>query len=258
MSGSLTKPGGGDWQPIIKKPFMYSTGIEVLIPRRIGVWRPESVREWCNEATEFILQNCTRLEFPALSSTTLLSKDQKREETTFSMRHIGLSDSDLLEQMPIGMLNLIANYRDFVSVGARDMVTHLHGKDSQVKPLEDGHHRRVEAFVINPEEGESSDWHVDGRLTLPLYLQDGGVLIVSHLTNPRTAEDLSLAPVTIAFPTAGEVIVFDGVNHYHKGMNQKDANGDRVVMGVMYDITSGKIPTGPPFDKLIAPNTGEL
>ena len=231
MSGSLTKPGGGDWQPIIKKPFMYSTGIEVLIPRRIGVWRPESVREWCNEATEFILQNCTRLEFPALSSTTLLSKDQKREETTFSMRHIGLSDSDLLEQMPIGMLNLIANYRDFVSVGARDMVTHLHGKGSQVKPLEDGHHRRVEAFVINP---------------------------VSHLTNPQTAEDSSLAPVTIAFPTAGEVIVFDGVNHYHKGMNQKDANGDRVVMGVMYDITSGKIPTGPPFDKLIAPNTGEL
>lgn len=239
-----------NWTPEISSPFVRLWGIEELIPRVSG-WTDTDIQAWCDELVEFIPTIARPIDFPAASPTTLLPKDQDPSTVTFRMRHADLATPDILEDAPIGLVNLVANYSGIVAVGAYDMSAMLCGPGIRPRPLSDGNYRRVEAFVTNPANGETSDWHVDERLTLPLYIQPGQALLVSHLTNARTVDDILESPFTLVEPAVGQFIAFDGVRHPHKGLAHKDFTGDRIAVGVLYDLPGVGV-DGPQLDDLIA------
>lgn len=239
-----------EWSPELSTPFVRLWGVEELIPRVSG-WSEASIRMWCDEIVDFVPGVAKPLSFPALSPTTFLPKDQNPKLTTFSMRHADLAAPEILEVSPISLLNLVANYSGIVAVGAYDMSALLCGAGVRPQPLPDKNHRRVEAFITDPEVGESSDWHVDERLTLPLYVQDGQALLISHLTNARTVEDILESPFTLIEPAVGQFVAFDGVRHPHKGLTHKQFKGDRIALGILYDLPGVKV-VGPQLDDLIA------
>lgn len=238
------------WTPNIKQPFVYLKGIEEVIPR-IGGWTDLGIREWCAEIADFVPKVAKPIEFTALSPTTILQKDQDRNSTTFKMRYAKLAKPEVLKEAPSSLLNLVANYAGLVSISAYDVAKKLQGNSVLPVPLDESNQRRIEAFVTSESAGESSDWHKDEKLTLPLYVQPEQAVLVSHLTNPRNVEDLYEAPFTVIEPDYGQFLAFDGVNHPHKGVTKKYTHGDRVVLGVMYDLPGFKA-DGPKLDELLS------
>lgn len=238
-----------EWQPIIKKPYLYLRGVEEVIPKASG-WSDSAIRQWCSELVEFITSIADPIDFPALSSTTILKRSEDRSSTFFKMRYAKLASPGVLEKAPISLVNIVANYTGLVAVSAQDVTEHLKGAGTKPVAVSQSNHRRIEAFVTNPTIGEMGDWHRDERLTLPLYLQPDQIVVISHLANPRHEEDLYEAPVTVVEPSYGQFLAFDGVTHPHRGLARSSFHGDRVVMGVLYDLQGNHV-HGPKIDDLV-------
>lgn len=237
------------WQPDIREPFV---AIRSLEETPLSVWTDEKVIEWCREIQEGVPTLSREISFPATSPTTILPVAAVRDETFFRMRHVALGDPDLTRHLPNSLLNLILNYSGIIKVVARDAAsaTGLNGDMGPIT-LPDTNHRRIEAFVTNSELGEASDWHVDEKLTLAFYPQKAR-LLVSWLRNPRNTEDVLNAPFTDLIIDYGQFVLFDGVNHPHKGFQLPGTprNSDRVVLGFLYDMVHRKT-EGPPLDDLL-------
>ncbi len=94
------------------------------------------------------------------------------------------------------------------------------GEDAAgVQPLPDDR-RAADAFITNPERGETTNWHRDGYLTAAGYPIPGAGLIISHCVNPRDGtQDLKEQPSTLVVPKPLSVVFFLGNQHAHRGID---------------------------------------
>ncbi len=214
-------------------------------------WTDEKVIAWCGQITECVPKIARRIEFDALSSTTILPAAVDREETSFKMRHVALADPEIIDKLPHALFNLVINYPSIIRAIGRDAARFAGvGDESGAIALNNSNYRRVEAFATNQSNGESSDWHVDERLTIPFY-PERATLLVSWLRNARNVEDILSHPMTRVDIDYGQFVIFDGVNHPHKGycLSEQESR-DRIVLGFLFETAISE-QNGPPIDDLL-------
>lgn len=81
-------PSAESWSPDMCEPFV---SIRSLEHTPFTTWTDEKVIAWCGQITECVPKIARRIEFDALSSTTILPAAVDREETSFKIAPRGVS-----------------------------------------------------------------------------------------------------------------------------------------------------------------------